>query len=486
MATGDALQSQRLRDITRARFALGDTAWRNTVFPMQAPVNVPATPPSFSPTPMSGAQSLRFPMGELTTGTAARVAGPAIPMGTSAAQLPPPPVMSNMGPRASIASNALRGGMLGNPLAGGAGGAPPVIPTFPQAAPGPPGAPRSVPGQFTPDTRAARSMGGAVNRTLPFGTPAGGVRAAAGQTFKWPGFKGAGMNALKIGLPIHLLRGATDDALSQGSLGDRFLEGAATGGELGSIFGPAGAAVGAAGVGLGDTLAGLLPFSKDKQTVSQMVQGLLGGGSGEASQPKNAYTFESLAPVFETAGIPGSSITELKKEYDLAVEVYKAQGMWDDTAKQELHTHLVTERIPMLMQEQDAQENMMRNQIAQQALVSQYFGGEGGIVDRMRQSGQARGDAMAALAGQLPGHLAPVANFMATDAAASSNSLATAYEAQIRMLPQMTAMTQYQQDLAGIASQVQQAAIQGAMPGASGATNPLTDPSALMAEQFLQ
>lgn len=482
-----ALESQRLRELNRLRFAVGDTAWQNIAgLTPQQQIVPPAPPVGYSPaqvasTPQYAAQ----PMRALPSPTVPATAGPAIPMGTGA----PTPTIPSGPARLFSGADSLRA-VAGANGAGG-GRIPPVIPSGGSPAAPPPRPPGGNPAgaPFRPDSRAAAQVARGVRPSLPFNS-AGGVGGAARQTFANPGLRGGARNLLGIGLPIHLLRGATDDAASQGSLLDRFLEGAATGGEAGSVFGPAGAAVGALGMGLGDTLAGVIPGLKDKETSSQILTrltgGILGGGGGQQEEGGGqALTFESLTPLLDTAGITGEGRASLQREYNLTAEMYKAAGMWNDETKMALQQQTI-ERVPALMQEQEAQQKMLQNQMAQQALVSEYFGGENGLVERMRQSGQARGDAMAALSGSLPAHLAPAANFMATDARAQGDSLAAAYEAQLRLLPTMNAMTQYQQDIQGIASQVLNSGVQTALTGgAGGATNPLADPTAAMAQDLL-
>lgn len=481
-----ALESQRARELLQRRFAMGQTAWESSIAPMSGAPLIPQQPGFTAPQVASTPQ---FPRQALPAASIPQVSGPAIPMGSGMGpQLPSPPTVGTMGARPSIGVDWLR--------AQAAGGGPGAMAST--AAP-PAGMQRPIPASPTPaarapfvaDPRAGAAMARGVNPTLPF-QPAGGVRAAAGQAFKWPGVKGGLRNSAMIGLPIALLRGSTDEAFSQGSLADRAAEGAATGGELGSFFGPVGAAVGAAGVGLGDTLAGLLPWTKDKESVSQMISrftgGFLGtkgeGGGGGTGQPQREITFQSMTPVFDAAGLSPEMRKGLEQEWKLSEEIHKAAGTWDDQAKMELQMTMMQERLPSLMMEDQARQRALQSQIAMQGLVSEYFGGENGLVERMRQSGQARGDAMAALSGQLPAHLAPAANFMAQDARASGDQLAAAYEAQIRMLPTYNAMTQYQQELQGIASQVHNQGVQGVL-GQGGGTDPLADPSALMAQELM-
>lgn len=307
---------------------------------------------------------------------------------------------------------------------------------------------------------------------------------------------GAGLGYFTLGGMLEQQGGAVGDAGSSVKwLGPA---GAMTAGALGGSA-LAGGAVAAGGGILGEGIANMLPDwtfgeinghkigwggDRSMANVFENIGSFFGvGGGGDKKNQQQDFSFESLNRAFDVGGISQEARAGLEQEYNLAVEVAKAGGVWNDETKMALHQDMLT-RIPGLMQQEQAQQRAMQNMIAQQALVSEYFGGEGGIMDRMRQAGQSRGDSMAALAGQLPGHLQPAANFMANDATAEANSLAAAYEAQIRLLPQMNAMTQYQQELSGIASQVLNTSIQNTMGGGGGAVDPLADPSALLAQQY--
>lgn len=434
------------------------------------------------------------------------MAGPAIPMPAGPVAAPPPPTVAPSGVRPSIGLQYLesmaRGGTPGvqaaPPLPGGAGGA---VPPMPPGAP--PGAAGAVPGGGGPFAGMGQIAGATRGQRLanfarrpmtgPLGHTSGRPLLPGGRAGLMRG-AGAGLGYFTLGNMLEQQGGAVGDAGSSVKwLGPA---GALTAGALGGST-LAGGAVGAAGGILGEAAVNMAPDwtfghigdraigwggDRSMANVFENIGSFFGIGGGGDEKKQQDFSFQSLNKAFDVGGISQEARGQLEQEYNLAVEVAKAGGVWNDETKMALHQDMLT-RIPGLMEQEQAQQQAMQNMIAQQALVSEYFGGEGGIMDRMRQAGQARGDSMAALAGQLPGHLQPAANFMATDATAGANSLAAAYEAQIRLLPQMNAMTQYQQELSGIASQVLNTSIQDTLSGGASA-NPLADPSALLAQQY--